>query len=410
MHKRNSFVYDSRGSVGVIFGMVALVVFAAAGAAVDYGRASSTRTALQAATDASATAAASSASDGDPISLATDVFRANYTGSPAPGVSVAGTGQKVTVTATVTLRTSRMAAAGIEEVEVATSSEAVAYDVPLCVLLLETTQFGLYADSDARLDANKCGVYVNSKHKSQALYANSSHITAADVLVVGGSEVSGGGTVTPAPTEGVSEKADPMADLPEPVEVSAPCDYTDFTVNNAQTKTMSPGVYCKKTLINSGGTAIMLPGVYVFRGGEFLVNSRSTVSGSEVMLFFADKDARLNVNSGSTFQVSAPKSGTYEGVLLFQSRHPSTKSAPPHIVNSDSNTEVGGAIYLPNGIFEVNSLSDPSVAADYTAIIARQMVLNSKGAVQVRANFPGDTPLPPLLADFRATASARLVR
>jgi hypothetical protein len=325
-------------------------------------------------------------------------------------VSVAVAGKKVTVTASITLRTSLMAAVGIEEVAVDASSEAIGYDVPLCVLLLEKTQIGLYADSDARLDANKCGIYINSKHKSQALYANSSHITAADVLVVGGSEVSGGATVTPAPTEGVPEKADPMASLPEPPEASDPCKETDFTVNNAQTKTMWPGVYCKKTLINSGGTAIMQPGVYVFRGGEFLVNSLSTVSGSEIMMFFEDKDARLNVNSGSTFRVSAPKSGTYEGVLLFQSRHPSTKSAPPHIVNSNSDTEVGGAVYLPNGILEVNSLSGPSVAADYTAIIARQMVLNSKGAVQVQANFPGDTPLPPLLADFNATASARLVR
>jgi hypothetical protein len=198
--------------------------------------------------------------------------------------------------------------------------------------------------------------------------------------------------------------------LPEPVEASGPCNYTDFTVNNGQTKTMWPGVYCKKTLVNSGGVAIMKPGVYVFRGGEFLINSLSTVTGFEVMMFFEDKDARLNVNSGSTLKVTAPKSGTYEGVLMFQSRHPSTKSAPPHIVNSDSDTVVGGAVYLPNGILEVNSLSGPSVAADYTAIIARKMVLNSKGAVQVRANFPGNTPLPPLLADFSATTSAHLVR
>jgi hypothetical protein len=37
-------------------------------------------------------------------------------------------------------------------------------------------------------------------------------------------------------------------------------------------------------------------------------------------------------------------------------------------------------------------------------------VLNSKGAVRVRGNFPGDTPLPPLLADFNASTPAHLVR
>jgi hypothetical protein len=145
-------------------------------------------------------------------------------------------GKKVTVTATATVGMSLMAVAGIEEVGVETSSEAVAYDVPLCVLLLEKTELGLYADSDATLDANKCGIYVNSKHKKQALYANNSQITAADILVAGGSEVTGGSTVTPAPTNVRAEQPDPLASLPEPAEASAPCDHSDFTVNNGQSK------------------------------------------------------------------------------------------------------------------------------------------------------------------------------
>jgi uncharacterized protein (UPF0333 family) len=411
MLAHRSFIKDSRGSVGILFGVFALAVFAAAGAAIDYGRAVTTRTTLQAATDAAAAAAAASPPDSDAIALATTVFQANYTGSPAPHLDVSLTGDKVTVTAATTVKTSLTAVGGIEEVHVSASAEAETYASPLCILLLEQTQIGLNARSGATLDASECGIHINSTNDSEALSVTSNaNITAADVCVVGGSKVSSGGTVTPAPTHGCAAKADPMASLPEPAEASAPCNHTDFKVDNGQTKTMSPGVYCKKTLIDNHGTANMQPGVYVFREGEFLVNSNASVTGSEVMMFFKDKDARLNVNSGSTVTVTAPKSGTYEGVLMFQSRHPDTLSAPPHIFNSNSNTKLEGTVYVPNGILELNSDAAANVLADYTLVIARQMRLNSNGTFQVRSNFSGNTPRPPMLGRFNTTPSARLVR
>lgn len=405
------FIKDSRGSVAVIFGVTTFVALVAAGAAVDYGRAFSTRSALQVATDAAAVSAAAADPDSDRIDLATTVFHANYPGSAAADLNVATSSDKVMVTASAAVGTTLLAMAGITELAVAAISEAKSSANPspaLCILLLEKTEIGLYANSDSRLDAS-CAVHINSNN-AEALYVNSnSHITASDVCVVGSSKLNGG-TVTPSPTHGCPEKADPMLSLPEPAEASLPCNYTDFTVNNGQTKTMWPGVYCKKTLINSGGNAIMLPGVYVFREGEFSINSLATVTGSEVMMFFKDKDARLNVNSGSTFKVTAPKSGTYQGVLMFQSRHPDTLSAPPHIVNADGNTELEGTLYVANGVFELTSLSVANEAADYTIIIARQMVLNSNGLLQVKCNLSGNTPLPPLLAGFKGTTSARLVR
>jgi hypothetical protein len=406
-----SFIKDTRGSVGILFGVFALAVFAAAGAAVDYGRAVTTRTTLQSATDAAAAAAAASPPGSDATALATTVFQANYTGSPAPQLDVAVTGDTVTVTAATTIKTSLMAVGGVAELSISARAEAETYASPLCILLLEKTQIGLNARSGATLAASECGIHINSTNDSQALSVTSgASITAADVCVVGGSNVSSGGTVDPEPTHGCAEKADPMASLPEPAEASAPCNYTDFKVDNGQTKTMSPGVYCKKTLIDNNSIATMQPGVYVFREGEFVVNSNATVTGSELMMFFKDKDARLNVNSGSTVRVTAPKSGTYEGVLMFQSRHPDTLSAPPHIFNSNSNTELEGTIYVPNGILELNSDAVANVLADYTLVIARRMELNSNGTLQVRSDFSGNTPRPPMLARFNTTPSARLVR
>jgi hypothetical protein len=403
-----SFIKDTRGSVGIVFGLTALLVFMAVGAGIDYGRAVTTRTTLQAATDAAAAAAAASPPGSDATDLATTVFHANYIGSPVPQLNVAVTGDTVTVTAATTIKTSLMALGGVAELSIWASAEAETHAAPLCILLLEKTQIGLSANSNSKVDASGCGIHINSENDTEALSVNSNAtITAADVCVAGGSKVRSG-AVTPEPTTGCAEKADPMASLPEPVEASGACQENNYKVDSGRTKTMVPKVYCGKTEIS--GTAIMEPGRYIFRGGEVKVSSNAIVTGSEVMMFFQGKDARLNVDSDSTFKVTAPKSGTYEGVLMFQSRHPDTLTAPPHVFNSNASSELEGVIYLPNGILEVNSNAVINGPADYTVIIARRMRTDSNGTLQMRSNYSGNTPRPPMLARFNTTPSARLVR
>jgi Flp pilus assembly protein TadG len=408
--QKNGFASDAAGAVAITFGLTAMVLAAAVGA-VDYGRAVNARTEMQHASDAAALAAAAVAEE-DRIGLATQIFNANYTAKSGVNVTVSSTGTKVTVSATDAIATSLLGVVGIEQLAIGASSAAEAYVAsanPLCVLLLETSEIGLYVNAFSKLDAT-CGVHINSKNK-EALYANSnSRLATTGICVNGTSRLNSGATATPPPIDGCPPKDDPLVSLAEPLERLLPCTFTDYKVASGQRKTMVPGVYCKKTLIENGGRAVMLPGVYIFRTGEFVVNSGASVTGDGVMMYFQDKDTRLNVNSNSTFTLSAPKSGTYAGVLLFQSRRPETLTAPPHIVNSNGNFQLEGTIYAPNGIVEINSQSIANQLADYTTVIARKMILNEHGTFTVRSHFDGDTPLPPLLESFRGTASgSRLV-
>jgi Putative Flp pilus-assembly TadE/G-like len=410
MSGRRPFIKDTRGSVGILFGLTALAAFLAASAALDYGRAVTIRTTMQAATDAAAAAAAASPPGSDTVAVATNVFRSNYTASPAPQLDVAVSGNRVTVTAATTIQTSLMAMGGVDEFGLSTRAEAEGSASPVCILLLETTGIALDLSSGAALDAGDCGVHINSTNDTEALSVTSnSSITAADVCVVGNSNLKSGGTVTPPPTHGCAAKADPMATLPKPPEALDPCWKNDFVVNNNQTETLWPNkMYCGTTEIK--GNAIMPPGLYVFRGGEFVIKSGGTVTGTEVTMFFADKDARLNANSNSTLRVTAPKTGTYQGVLMFQLPDPDTQSAPVHVVHSNGGTELEGTIYLPNGVLELNSNSTANVPADYTLIIARRLVLKSNGSLQVESNYSGNTPKPPLLAGLSTAPAIRLVR
>lgn len=412
MRNAQTYCKDEAGNIAVIFAGVLAPLVIVLGMSVDFGIGYSARTELQAAADSAVLAAAAPADmdASERIRLAEAAFSAKAARYGAE-VSATVRGNQLTLEASSKIGTSFLRVTGRDELEVSVKATAqmVTASEPLCVLLLEPSDTGLYVNSNSTLDAD-CGIHVNST-AGNGVYVNSdSHVIAASTCVVGGAFINGGGTVSPAADTGCPIMADPLAGLPEPPEASDPCDYTDFTVNNGEIATMLPGVYCKKTLINSGGSATMLPGLYVFRGGEFEINSNSEVSGDGVMLYFADKDARLQVNSDSTFRLSSQVIGEYRGVLMFQSRAPETLSASSHVVNSDSLSKLQGTIYLPNGVLEVNSLSDINQQAAYTSVIARKMILNSFGRFYIRSDYNGGTPLPPDLNAMVGAKSVRLVQ
>ncbi len=413
MHVRGSgFCRDEAGVTAILTGLLFSVLCLSVGLAIDYSRSLHTQTGLQEAADAAslAGAAAIDATDNVRIATAKKVYYQNVDLTPPPVPVVTIIGGAVRVVADTNVATTFMAIGGMDTVRVRVLSEASAYVSPLpCILTLEETEFGLQANSDSNLNAS-CGIQVNSGH-SEALYADSnSHVTGTMVKVRGSVIENSGSSVTPAAVEGATRVPDPLASLPEPPQSSLPCDHTDYTVNSGGLASITPGVYCKTTLIDSNATAVMQPGVYVFKEGEFNINSLSSVTGNGVMLFFADKDARLNVNSDSDLEISAPTSGPYAGILMFQSRDSETLNAAPFIINSDSTTKLEGTIYLANGKLELNSQSSSNSGAAYTAVIVNQMVLNSAGNFVVNSDYTGNTPLPSLLSGITGSKLARMTR
>ncbi len=399
MHLLRRFSRDRCGNIAITFAAVVFPVIFAAGIAVDFGRAFKTRTALQGATDAAALAVAKAKglSEGERKTLGQKAATANFGTDVTTNISIVG--DTVTVTANYDVPATFTRILRNSDIPIGVGSVANGPSTKLCVLLLDPSDIALNVNSYSSLNAD-CGLHINSENE-EALYVNSyADVIASSVCVKGQANINSGSTVSPDPGSGCFPMKDPLATLPEPYNADDPCDHTDYKVSSGETKTMWPGVYCKKTLVENGGTAIMQAGIYVFREGAFEINSGASVSGSGVMLFFKDKDAFLNVNSDSNFQVSAPMSGTYAGILMFQSRDLETLNAPPHIINSDSSTILEGVIYMPNGVLEVNSHSDANRSAAWTAIIARRMVVNSDGTFHVNSDYSSGPPYPSDLSEF----------
>jgi Flp pilus assembly protein TadG len=122
------FQRDESASTAIIFGLALIPVMAAMGAALDYTRAATVRTALQAAVDAAALAAAKdTARSGDrqTAERARAVFGANFNrkDSSQPAVAVQRNDKTIRVTARAEVKTSIMSIMHIETIPVSATGE-----------------------------------------------------------------------------------------------------------------------------------------------------------------------------------------------------------------------------------------------------------------------------------------------
>ncbi len=400
----------------MIFALTLLPIMGMTGATVEYSLLASTRSKLQSAADAAALAGASAmASKADQIVSVQEA--AGSAAATAVADSLAPDAQE-TVTATASQKSVKVQLAqtqmmiwggffGSETTSIAAESTAVFNNQTVCVTLLEPSAGGLLLNSDSELNSN-CGVHVNST-STQAVQVNTTSKIKARSTCVVGSVFLNGGTITPAAKTGCAKRNDPLATLPEPLNTTNACDHTEIVVQTGHSRTLNPGVYCTKFDVN-GGTVTLNPGVYIIRDMELVVNSGGKLIGDNVMLFFMGKSGRLIVNSDSLIDVSGRTSGTYQGILMFQSRDAITLQASPFILNSTASMKTEGAIYLPNGKLQFNSsgVSNLSSAA-WTVLILRGLQLNSEAKVIVNTNYAAGPALPAELSGLRSPEGVRLI-
>jgi Tfp pilus assembly protein PilX len=225
------------------------------------------------------------------------------------------------------------------------------------------------------------GIQVNSSCATAVSVGGSSatKASAGNINVVGG--ISGNpNSMSPPPTTGVSALPDPLADkLPPCFQNYAPASGcvdmatlnpgvygatpNQMLVRNASqaspstmtisgNKTLNPGIYYGGLTIKSG-TATMNPGVYVMAGGGFTMQSGSNAVGSGVMIYNTNNPgpktgagliASVAFSTGSgTVNLSAPSTGTYQGLLIFQDRDSTTQ--PAVTVQGGFSGTIDGVIY-----------------------------------------------------------------
>ena len=191
-------------------------------------------------------------------------------------------------------------------------------------------------------------IMVDSSSSSAISGSGTASLSASIIDVVGGYQKASGETFSPSPSTGAGALADPLAGLAAP----STSGLTNFgSVNlTSGSKTITPGIYTSISVSNSASLTLSA-GTYIIKGGGFSVSGSANVSGSGVTIYNAGSSCpstggtygSINWSSTGTFNLSAPSSGTYAGILIFQSRDNSQTLSIN--VSGKSGSGIKGTVY-----------------------------------------------------------------
>ena len=212
------FRHDTRGTLAVWTGVLALPLALSVGVAMDIQRAGRDHGNLKATLDAAVLAAVNNnaISDRNRADFAEQAFRDAWSGSDIVALSADTTDDVVSMEAKVRMRTSLASVAGISELEIsARSSAALNLDDVVCVLALDEEAEGAVTFADSLgFYAPTCSVQSNSRHADAIVSEGITAPVARNFCAHGGTR----GEFAPGGTGECARISDPYArrKLPEP--------------------------------------------------------------------------------------------------------------------------------------------------------------------------------------------------
>lgn len=193
-----------------------------------------------------------------------------------------------------------------------------------CVLALDTSAAGAVTfQGNPSVSLSGCIIAANSSSESAISIGGSASLSAQSLYTVGNYSTTGNAysmTLTSPAVTHSSAINDPYADLAEPSYGG--CDQNNYKAKN--TVTLSPGVYCGGLTINANANVTLSPGTYYVHGGDLNINGNSTVTGNGVTIILTGTGSgvgSIDVNGTAALNLTAPSSGTYQGILSHSYCH-----------------------------------------------------------------------------------------
>ena len=378
----NEFCRARDGNLAVIFAFSAIPVIGAIGAAVDFSKASDVRSQMQNALDAAVLAGVTQAS-ANQIATAGNVFDGDFSGKYATTATRSFTQNadgSLSGTASTSVSMAFLSVLQVPPLAMTVKSTAnpgKQATSPVCILLLsQLDSQALLVNSGAVLNAQSCEVHVASTQNPAAMFNATLNVKR---ICVKGANVTKNGGVTPPVVTSCATISDPFAGTLPTVSTNS-CSNIPNANNNLNynsgssaavlpagvygginfgntSVTMNPGVFCGSINFNgvTNGTVTLNPGLYEIHG-TWNVNSGWTVNGTDVTFYFVDQNAMVHFNGATAATLSAPTTGTYANILMYEPTGLSTGYA-----TIDSSTlNLKGLIYLPSRKLTANSTSNLS--------------------------------------------------
>ena len=390
---------DCRGSMLVWSALATPVIFGMAGLGLDTGLWYLERRVMQSAVDSAALSATLARNSGATQTQIEAAVQASFTKSNftlvasdilqvnAPPLTGPNTGSASAVEVIVQRKPGMMLASMVTSQVIKISTRAVSGAVIVgthCIVALDgDADSAVLFSGTADADLN-CGVASNSR-SSKAIHVGGKAILRADpAQAYGDIYVEGSATlVTNSPPQPNSPRvADPFGpqgrDLQLPLMGS--CTPVPDLSGMSGTITLDPGHYCGNLLIENK-TVVFNPGTYIFESGNVTIKASSVVSGDGVTFVLTSpipaQVGRLEFASQSDITLTAPSTGTYAGILVYEDKNAATHDgmgvAFKHTVAGGVNTILKGAIYTPARHIELTGGTNASGQCLY--LVARRVTI-----------------------------------
>ena len=232
-------------------------------------------------------------------------------------------------------------------------------------------------------------LFVDSTSSSAISASGAATVTASRLEVAGGISVSGSAT-SPRRRASRAHSATPTPPCPPP---SPSGTVQSVSLGGNSTQTISPGTY--SSIKVSGSAKLTLnPGVYIIAGGGLSVSGAGAISGTGVMIYNAGSNVLggggtttfggIGLNGSGQVQLTASTSGTYAGVLFFQSRDNTRAFA----LSGAATLGITGMIYAPNALL---SLSGSAQLQSHVTLVVDQLQLSGSVSSSLTTDASGSS-------------------
>lgn len=371
---------ERAGNFGMLSALLAPVLLVSAGGVLDLASAYVDRNDMQGDLDAAMLAAAGQTDSTSRETLARSFLGLDVTGKQLEeGVSFSikvNADGSITGNYERTINNRFLGLAGLSTFEIGVTTTVIAgTSAPAtgngCIYALGNVSQAVLINSGANVKSAKCEVHVHSTSNPAFIMNAGATIDTARFCVKGSSYIKNGGTLSNLQTS-CAAKADPYASgLPEPA-VPAAC--TTSGTMDGQTITLQPGKHCSTTF-NGSPTITFKPGLHII-SGRMIINSGATVKAEGVTFYFPDVNSEIRANGGLSFTASAPTSGTYKGILMYEkTSDPSNNRYPQqYVFNGSKGETLEGIIHLPNRDVTYNSTTNQT---SKVTLVVNSIIMNS---------------------------------
>jgi Flp pilus assembly protein TadG len=252
-------------------------------------------------------------------------------------------------------------------------------------------------------------VVDNSSGTPAAVLEGSGGVSATSISIVGSTQ---GSAFSPAPVHLNTPVPDPLAGLPVPSVTTAPYDHVSSAGSGG---TISPGIYRGMTLSNS---LTLKPGLYIFTG-PIDDSSGANINGSGVTLYFTCASSTapyykacatpptpggidvnitqctkntsmgcLILHGNGSLNISAPTSGTYQGVSIFYDRNDNQTLE----IGANGGINFTGTIYAKTG--QLNLTASGTNNQFNSLVDVGNILMSGDGNIQYKFNANLNVPMP----------------